>query len=184
MRGLSVILTLMLLGVHLGYPLVAGEFLRPDSAHSITPRQALFYSALCPGLGQVYVRQPFKAALVVAAEGYHLYQFSRYQRLYGYITKTQDKIGRDVWASLSEVQKKDSVAAYTGKHLTDNTWRVREKRNKYAWWCVAFYLIGILDAYVDAHLYYFPNDKVELSYRPDSIMDEKISWRWTITWRM
>lgn len=174
-----------LLSVCLGNLAVfAAEPNYPDTARFIDPRKALLYSAICPGLGQIYVKSPLKAALVVSAEGYHLYQFARYKRIHGYITDTQDKIGLDVWTRLSEAQKKDSVLHYTGYRLELNTWRAREKRNKYAWWCAAIYLIGMLDAYVDAHLYYFPQGKVELGLVPVLLPDKKSYFSCNLSWRL
>ena len=35
--------------------------------------------------------------------------------------------------------------------------RYLEKRNKYAWWIWFFYMFGMLEAVVDAHLYPFDN---------------------------
>jgi|UPI00039E3FDC hypothetical protein len=162
----------------------AAEPIFLDTVRLIEPRKALLYAAICPGLGQIYVKKPLKAALVISAEGYHFYQFARYKKIYNYVKDTQTQIGIDVWTGLSEAQKKDSVMHYTGYRLAINTWRAREKRNKYGWWCAAIYLIGILDAYVDAHLYYFPHSKVELSLNPMIFTDKKAYLACNLSWRL
>ncbi len=145
-----------------------------DSSMNINPRKALLYSALLPGLGQIYVKKPLKAGLYIAAEAYNIYQFYSYNRIYNYVKETKDAIGQDIWSSLTEQQKKDSVYAYTGYELTLNSWRPREKRNKYGWWCIGVYLFQILDAYVDAHLFNFPQGKVELTLSPSKPAEQAI----------
>jgi TM2 domain-containing membrane protein YozV len=130
---------------------------------SINPRAALIRSAIIPGWGQIYVHKPIKAVVYVSLEAYHLYQMLEYQAIYQHIEDAKAAVGRETWINLSESQKKDSVYAITNYKLEINTWRPREKRNKYAWWSLGFYLVCMLDAYVDAHLYYFPDENVELS---------------------
>jgi hypothetical protein len=85
-----------------------------------------------------------------------------YNSIYQYIKDTKESIGVNAWNSLSESDKKNQVKSVTGYELEINSWRAREKRNKYAWWCAGIYFIGMLDAYVDAHLYNFPSEKIEL----------------------
>ena len=41
------------------------------------------------------------------------------------------------------------------------------KRNTYTWWLFGLYILGILDAYVDAHLSTFPDDKLKLDKDKD-----------------
>ena len=129
----------------------------------ISPRAALIRSAIIPGWGQLYVHKPFKEVIYVSLEAYHLYNLFEYNAICRHVEDTKHAVGIAEWSKLSESAKKDSVYAITHYKLQMNTWRPREKRNKYAWWSVGFYLICMLDAYVDAHLYYFPDEKVELT---------------------
>ncbi len=129
----------------------------------ISPRAALIRSAIIPGWGQLYVHKPVKAVVYVSLEAYHIYQMLEYNSIYQHIKDTKAAVGLQTWSTLSQSQKRDSIYAITHYKLRMNTWRPREKRNKYAWWSMGFYLICMLDAYVDAHLYYFPNEKVELT---------------------
>jgi|GEM_PF-3322893 len=39
----------------------------------------------------------------------------------------------------------------------------RDERNKYLWWGAGTWLLGALDAYVDAHLSLFPDENIRLS---------------------
>jgi len=142
--------------------LYGDESVKKDSIRNISPRTALIKSAIIPGWGQLYVRKPAKAAIYVTLEAYHIYRMIEYNSIYKYIKETKNTIGVNMWNSLIESDKKDQVESVTGYELEINTWRAREKRNKYAWWCAGIYFIGMLDAYVDAHLYYFPSENIEL----------------------
>ncbi len=108
---------------------------RPDT--TLSPTTALIKSAIIPGWGQCYVGKPLKGLLYLAAEGYHLYRMIQYHQIV-----------------LKEKQ---------GYNIQISPRRALEKRNKYAWWCAGIYIMGMLDAYVDAHLINFPEDKIELS---------------------
>jgi len=145
-----------------------------DSINQLSPKKALYYSALFPGLGQLYVGKPLKAAGFVLAEGYFITNFFYYNRIYGYIKETKTKVGLANWRNLSEAAKKDSVKSVTGYSLQLNSWRPREKRNKYAWWSIGVYVFGMLDAFVDAHLTNFPSDDVEFSFLSDN---DSMTWQ-------
>jgi len=134
---------------------------QPDS--TLSPQKALLKSAVIPGWGQLYVGKPFKALLYVTAEGYHLYRMIQYHQINNHIEKTQQIVGMTVWQGMTLAEKKTAVENETGYDLQLRPSRVKEKRNKYAWWCVGIYIMGMLDAYVDAHLINFPENKIELS---------------------
>lgn len=138
------------------------ESVKKDSIRNISPRTALIKSAIIPGWGQLYVRKPLKAAIYVSLEAYHIYRMIEYNSIYQYVKETKETIGIGEWNKKSEQEKKAAVFDETGYNLKINSWRAREKRNKYAWWCAGIYFIGMLDAYVDAHLYNFPSEKIEL----------------------
>ena len=166
-RGLIVALLIIFYGF---FGCFAQEMPSLDSTRKvIRPRAALIRSAIIPGWGQVYNKKPLKGLLYLSVESYFVYNFIYYNRLYGYVKETKKTVGLDIWVGtnttpgLTEAEKKDAIFAITGHKLSMNTWRPREKRNKYAWWSMGFYLICMLDAYVDAHLYYFPDEKVELT---------------------
>jgi len=170
-RGLVVSLLITVCGF---FGCFAQEMPALDSTRKlINPRAALIRSAIIPGWGQLYVHKPVKAAIYVFLEVYHLYQFNEYNSIYKHIKETKATIGLTEWNKMNENDKKiyesieekrkAKILEVTGYKLNDATWRPREKRNKYAWWSMGFYLICMLDAYVDAHLYYFPAEKVELT---------------------
>jgi hypothetical protein len=129
----------------------------------ISPKGAFIRSAIIPGWGQVYNKKPVKGLVLLSAEGYFLYNFFYYNRIYDYVKTTKETLGVETWVGLTEEEKKAQVLAVTGYELTLNSWRPREKRNKYGWWSLGTYLFGLLDAVVDAHLINFPKGDIELS---------------------
>lgn len=127
-----------------------------DSIAIKSPRGALLRSAILPGWGQLYVKKPVKSVLFISAEAFVIYKAVYYNKMYGYVRRTKDKVGIEKWADLSEFDKRVVIKDKTGYDLKINTWRPREKRNKYGWWCLGIYIFCMLDAYVDAHLWNFP----------------------------
>lgn len=158
-----------------------------DTLRTIKPRGAMIRSALLPGWGQLYVRKPLKSLVYFSLEAYHIYQFVEYNDIYQYVIETKAAIGIEEWNNLGEDElfssieekRKAKIKEITRYELKDATWRPREIRNKYAWWCVGIYLIGILDAFVDAHLYYFPQEKIEVaSFINRDRIEVTISYGW------
>ena len=141
----------------------------PDTLLKITPKGALWRSAFIPGWGQVYNKKPLKGLFLCGAEGYFIYNYVYYNRLYGYVKTTKETLGIEAWVNLTEAEKKNQILVVTGHNLSLNSWRPREKRNKYGWWIVGTYIFCLMDAVVDAHLINFPQDAIELSVEPTGL---------------
>jgi len=133
-----------------------------DTLMKISPKGAFIRSAIIPGWGQVYNKKPVKGLVLLSAEGYFLYNFFYYNRIYDYVKTTKETLGVETWVGLTEEEKKAQVLAVTGYELTLNSWRPREKRNKYGWWSLGTYIFCLMDAVVDAHLINFPKGEIEL----------------------
>jgi len=120
----------------------------PDTTRRIpNPRTALLLG-LIPGGGQIYNRDWLKALLVVGAEGYYIYQFQHYQQLCdGY-------------------DEQDGIDGLGGNPYL-------EPRNRSAWRALFVYLLGMMDAYVDAHLSTFPPDTTYQTQPPPEQPTEK-----------
>ena len=104
-----------------------------DTLMKISPKGAFIRSAIIPGWGQVYNKKPVKGLVLLSAEGYFLYNFFYYNRIYDYVKTTKETLGVETWVGLTEEEKKAQVLAVTGYELTLNS-APREKRNKYGWW--------------------------------------------------
>ena len=142
---------------------------KKDSVSFKSPKGALLRSAIIPGWGQLYVNKPVKSVLFISAEAFVIYKAVYYNKIYGYVKETKDALGIEVWGELDEKGKREKVKDTTGYDLKINTWRTREKRNKYCWWGFGIYLMGMLDACVDAHLMDFSNKNIEF----DSFLNQQ-----------
>lgn len=117
------------------------------------PKRAGLYSALLPGLGQVYNRQYWKLGLIIAASGavtgfviYNSNKYMTYQKAY---------LGRID----SDPNTTDTFSAYQLEDID----LLRKTYRKYLEYTViagtVSYLINILDAFTSAHLKSFDMNK-------------------------
>jgi hypothetical protein len=101
-------------------------------------RVAMFSSMLLPGLGQVYNGRRIKTLLMVGVSGF-------------YMSK--------IWLEHKHAQRRkklrDSYSVDTVEWRNENLWYDfhKEQTKDYAWWSGAVWIIGVLDAWIDAHLY-------------------------------
>jgi len=149
-----------------GYRLVDADTLNIDTlAIDHSPRKAAMYSAVLPGLGQIYNKKYWKLPIVYGGLGALVYasiwnsrQYTYYFDLYKFMTSE----GREEWEgrSLREVEwYKDSHLRY---------------KNLMIILTVGFYAIQIVDANVDAHLIDFDiNDDISMTLDP--VMLEPVS---------
>jgi len=129
----------------------------------LAPSKAAFYSAVLPGLGQAYNRKYWKIPIVYAgiATGIYFYndqnkEYNRFRdaykrRLAGFTDDEFFGSGEEALVSLDR--------------LEDAQKRAQKNRDISLIVSVAFYLVNIIDANVDAHLrQYNVND--DLSFNP------------------
>ncbi len=119
---------------------------RPD------PRKASMYSAVLPGMGQIYNRKYWKVPLVyggfAALTWYTVFahdEFVRYRNAHNFRTdgnpETIDEFADDL--------------RYTEAILTRFKDYYRRQRDRAIIWTALFYAINIIDATVDAHMFEF-----------------------------
>ena len=108
---------------------------RSDSLQRVPNPSTALLLGIIPGGGQIYNGAWLKAALFIGAEGYYL---TRYQ---------QAKLAYDSYDG-SDAIKIDGLL---------------DARNGSAWGALLVYILGMLDAYVDAHLSTFPVDTSKTS---------------------
>ncbi len=119
---------------------------RPD------PRKASMYSAVLPGMGQIYNRKYWKVPLVyggfAALTWYTMFahdEFVRYRNALNFRTdgnpETIDEFADDL--------------RYTNDILTRFKDYYRRQRDRTIIWTTLFYAINIIDATVDAHMFEF-----------------------------
>jgi hypothetical protein len=110
-----------------------------------SPRKAAMYSAVFPGMGQIYNKKFWKAPIVYAGMGALIYsaiwngrRYTFYFDKFQYMTETDPPL--DEW----EGQSLREVEWYKDSHL--------RYRNLFIIFSVGFYALQIVDANVDAHL--------------------------------
>ena len=127
------------------------------------PAKAAFYSALLPGLGQAYNRKYWKIPIVYAALGTAIYFVIDNSTTYtdleiAYRTRTDDQPG----STETEYTKQIPEA------LTEELKTLRNDFRQYRDYAyigtAAVYILNIIDAIVDAHLYNFNVDD-DMSYK-------------------
>lgn len=129
----------------------------------LAPSRAAFYSAVLPGLGQVYNKKYWKIPIIYAgmATGVYFYlqndkDYNRFRdaykrRLAGY---TDDEFWGD-----------GSTPLVSTERLIDAQKRLKRNKDLSIVVSVAFYLLNIVDANVDAHLQQF-NVSEKLTVQP------------------
>jgi len=126
------------------------------------PQRALWMSALCPGLGQIYNRRYWKLPIVVGAFVGLSYGASWNNRMY----KDYSKGNRDVMDDDPDTRSYMDFFPPTVKESDlDKAWLQKAMKNKRDYYrryreiciiaMVGVYLINIVDAYVDASLAHF-----------------------------
>jgi hypothetical protein len=175
--GIGVGLVVLLCSGKTAQAQYADDYRYPDSvfvrAHS--PNKATFYSAILPGLGQIYNEMYWKVPLIYAGIGslvyytnYNNFVYNKYKDAYD-IQLRIDK-GEDGLESKYPTYSADNL-----KRLKDN-WR----RNRDL--CIIgigiFYVAQIIDADVDAHLFdYDMSEDLSMRVEPVLIQNEVFSFK-------
>jgi hypothetical protein len=149
------------------------------------PQRALWLSALCPGLGQIYNRRYWKLPIVVGAFVGLSYGASWNNRMY----KDYSKGYRDVMDSDPDTRSyMDFFPPTTRESNLDKAWLQKVMKNKRDYYrryreicviaMVGVYLINIVDAYVDASLAHFDiSSDLTLDVTPAAIDNTAIGGR-------
>ena len=123
------------------------------------PNRALWLSALCPGLGQIYNRRYWKLPIAFVGLGYGTSWNNRMLRDYS-------KAYRDLMDNDPTTRSyMDFYPPTTQESSIDKTWLQKSLKNKRSYYrryrdiciigMVGVYLLAIVDAYVDASLAHF-----------------------------
>lgn len=106
-----------------------------------SPFWAAVRSAVFPGWGQFYTEHYLKGGLILAIEG-----------------------GLIAGAAVEDHRMKENYrkSLHGGREYYDKYLEQLNRRNTCLWWLVGVRVYGILDAYVDAHLYRFDEEEVSV----------------------
>lgn len=137
--------------------LVAKDSLKSNDIDPLTPAKAAFFSAVLPGLGQAYNKKYWKIPLVYGALGTSMYFYISNNKNYHKY--------RDAYKSRLEGYVTDDLALLDNNRLIAGQKYYQRNRDLSALVTLAFYVLNIIDANVDAALIQFNVDE-NLSIRP------------------
>ena len=107
-----------------------------------SPWRAVGFSAVIPGLGQIYNTSYWKVPLIWGLGGYWVYEWIHLNSSY---KDYRDQYGNSVTPALPNGN---------GQFLLLRDF-YRDERDKFAWYLGGLYLLNLVDAYVGASLYDF-----------------------------
>ncbi|MBL0736052.1 hypothetical protein JI750_04090 [Flavobacterium sp. GN10] len=145
--------------------IISKDSLKSETIDPLRPAKAAFYSAVLPGLGQVYNKKYWKVPLVYGAIGTSTYFYIDNQKKYN--------LYRDEYKNRLEGKKSDSefLARLTESQLTSAQKEYQRYRDLSALFIVGFYVLNIIDANIDAALSQFNVDE-RLAFKPAVIKND------------
>ena len=147
----------------IGNAVVAKDTLKALEIDPLKPSKAAFYSALIPGLGQVYNKKYWKVPLVYGAMGTSLYFYSTNNNKYHEI--------RDTYKRRLAGYTDDQYQYLDNNRLVAAQRFYQRNRDLSLMLTVGFYILNIIDANVDAHLMQF-NVGDKLSIAPNLYLND------------
>jgi len=133
-----------------------------DEYEPLAPSKAAFYSAVVPGLGQAYNKKYWKIPIVYIGIGTGIY-------FYNQNTKDYNRF-RDAYKRRLAGFEDDEFQGISTDRLIDAQRNASRNRDISLIVSLAFYLLNIVDANVDAHLRQYEISD-DLSLKPNIITD-------------
>ncbi|SHJ41377.1 hypothetical protein SAMN04487911_12042 [Arenibacter nanhaiticus] len=137
----------------------------------LAPSKAAFYSAVFPGLGQIYNKRYWKTPIVFAAIGTGVYAYmyndDLYDRFRSAFKRRQAGFTDDEFYDLGSPNPPGSAPDFSDKALEDAQERYQNDRDLWLLATIGIYVLNIVDANVDAHLKQFNvDDNLSMDFRP------------------
>jgi hypothetical protein len=152
-----------------GKPIADSLHIDTAAIYKPNPVRALWLSALCPGLGQLYNRRYWKLPFIGIGVVTMAYSISWNSKYYNAYTNAYRDIADDDASTTSYEKLLPSGYTYTVSQLTTVLKNRQQKFRRYRdlsfIGAVGVYLVCLLDAYVDAQLYDF-DISPDLSIQP------------------
>jgi len=139
--------------------IIAVDTLKSETIDPLRPAKAAFYSAIFPGLGQIYNKKYWKLPLVYGAIGTSAYFYFDSQKNYN--------IYRDEYKNRLAGNTSDSeyLSRLSESQLITAQKQFQRNRDLSALFVVGFYILNIIDANIDAALSQF-NVSENLAFKP------------------
>ena len=153
--------------------LVVKDSLQPPVEYNpLAPSRAAFYSAVLPGLGQAYNKKYWKIPIVYAGMATGVYFYMRNDDDYDRFRNAYKR--RLAGFTDDEFYGNGSTPVISNDRLIDAQKSAQKNKDVSIIVAVAFYLVNIIDANVDAHLKQY-NISDDLSLSPKLDADNSIS---------
>lgn len=154
---------------------------RPAGSFVPDPNRAVWLSALCPGLGQVYNRRYWKLPIVIGgylglgyATSWNNTMLADYTRAYADITDNDPNTKSYLDFFHGNITEKDLDEAWLKGVLKSRKDYFRRNRDLCIIAMVGVYLVAMVDAYVDASLSHFDiSPDLSLDWAPTLIQDAR-----------
>jgi hypothetical protein len=147
------------------------EVQKRENINPLAPSKAAFYSAVLPGLGQIYNRRYWKVPIVYAAIGtgvyVYIYNDTEYDRFRSAFKRRRAGFFDDEFYDLNNSGIVPGEPDFSDEALQDAQERFQRDRDLALVVTIALYALNIVDANVDAHLKQFNVDEdLSLDIRP------------------
>jgi hypothetical protein len=156
---------------------------RDSTGHrTFNPRKAALYSAVFPGLGQIYNKKYWKVPIVYAAVGTSIYSFfynkQWYNRFrYALTVADMDHTSQEYADALLSVHPRlvTFVEGQKTNVLLNNRNEYRKSMDYSILFTLLFWGLNVVDATVDAHLKGFNvNDNLSMQVKPAILSNQAI----------
>ena len=128
-----------------------------EQIKKLDPRRALLYSAVLPGLGQMYNGKYWKLPFVYGGFAVTISVVAHYNKIY-------EQYRGDLYTFLSNGQLPAGRTEQNLRYIID---RARRERDYYLIFTGVWYMLQMVDAHVDAHLQEFRwNKDLRVGLRP------------------
>jgi hypothetical protein len=147
------------------------EVKKQENINPLAPSKAAFYSAVLPGLGQIYNRRYWKVPIVFGAIGTGVYVYlfndNEYDRFRSAFKRRRAGFTDDEFYDINNSGIVPGEPDLSDEALQDAQERYQRDRDLALVITIALYALNIIDANVDAHLKQFNVDEnLSLNVRP------------------
>lgn len=148
--------------------LISKDSVKTDKIDVLAPSKAAFYSALVPGLGQIYNKKYWKVPILYGGLATSIYFYVDNNKKYNdFRNEYKDRLN-----GTSHYQDDDPYyGPLDNNRLIEGQKFYRRNRDLSAFITIGIYILNIVDANVDAHLMQF-NVNENLTVRPDINQNE------------
>ena len=144
---------------------------KKKSFNPLAPSKAAFYSAMVPGLGQIYNKRYWKVPIVYGAIGGSIYAYTwnndNYQRFRTAFKRRQAGFTDDEFYDINGDNSPTDPPDLDAGDLENQQERFQRDRDLWLVVSIALYALNIVDANVDAHLKQFNiDDDLSIDFEP------------------